>query len=219
MDNKTTLGPVILPSNPDLSEHCQTRFLNAAQNYFPLLVSLGLRVISSRLSYKEITPYSKAKESYCSLIIAESSNPTNILLRKSLAIVGGEIKTIAITTSTNGLQISQISDEGCSSKEYQTSCIRFVNLSYGGTNFNIKLTNGETVFDNVEFDEITPYKKIPPGNYQFEVYENSPILPLRKANQPVLTFPVEIKGYETITVYLVGQIYMTNGLQAVITYN
>ena len=201
------------------TNYCQVRFLNAAQNYFPLLIAIGPRLISSRLSYTEITPYYKVAGSYCPVTIAEASNPLNVLLRQYILFGEGEQITLAITPTTQGLQLINVSDQDCSNKEYNTGCIRFVNLSYGSIRLDVKLENKETVFKDIEFTEITPYKTANAGKYVFSVFQYIPSIQPRNVNEPVLVFPLEIGGLETITVYLVGEIYMANGLQSVIVYN
>jgi len=216
---KNGIGSVITPSFPGSINYTQARFFNAAENYFPLLISIGPRIVTSRLSYKEITPYTKIMSGYCTVIIAEAANPLNIVFRKSVSFVEGAQITLAITNSANGLQLVEVSDQICSNKAWNTACLRFVNLSYGSGSFDVSLDNGDNVFSDIEFTEITPFKEIDAGKYVFHVFEVAPGLQPEDSFEPLLVIPLEVKGNEMFTIYLVGATYMTPGLQAVIVTN
>ncbi len=216
---KNGIGPVINPSFPDSVKYTLVRFLNAAENFFPLLVTIGPRLITSKLRYKDITPYTKVISGYCTVIIAEAANPLNIVFRKSVSFVEGAQITLAIAASQNGLQLVEVSDQICSNKAWNTGCFRFVNLSYGSGSFDVSLENGDTVFSDIEYTEITPFKEIDAGNYTFHIFEVAPGLQPGNSFEPLLVIPVEVKGNEMFTIYLVGATYMAPGLQAEIITN
>lgn len=213
------IGSVIIPIYPGSVNYTQVRFLNAAAGYPPLMISIGQRLISSKLAYENITPYSRINTGYRTVTISEAANPENILYRKSVSFIAGRQITLSIVNVANGLQLVEVSDFLCTNKSWNTGCIRVVNLSYGSGSFDISLDNGQTVFSDIEFTEVSPFKQASRGTYQMNVYEASPGIQPRSGYDPILTFPLTIVGNEMYTVYLVGSTFARPSLSSVIVTN
>lgn len=215
----TGIGPVIVPSYPGAINYAAVRFLHAAQGYPAVTITVGARMEVEKLEYLEASEYSRIMNGYRTVTVAAADNPRNIVFRKSVTFTSGSQITLAIANSANGLQLVEVSDQLCSNKSWDTACLRFVNLSYGSGSFDISLENGETAFADVEFTEVTPFKQVNEGNYVFTVFEVAPGIQPRTDNEPLLSFPLNVKGNEMVTVYLVGSTYSTPGLEPVILMN
>ncbi|MEG1991932.1 MAG: DUF4397 domain-containing protein [Acetivibrio sp.] len=213
------IGSVIIPIFPGSVSYAQVRFLHAAAGYPPVTISIGPKMITSKIAYENLTSYNKISSGYRTVTIAEASNPRNVVYRKSISFLAGSQVTFAITNSVSGLQLVEVSDQLCSNKSWSSGCLRVVNLSYGSGSFDITLENGETIFSDIAFTEISPFKQANRGSYRISVYQSTPGIQPRSGYGPLITFPLEVMGNEMYTVYLVGSTYARPELSPVIVTN
>ncbi len=218
------IGPIIIPIGPGSIGYAQVRFLHAVAGAGPVMISIGPTVFNQKLAYQNITSYGRIASGYRTITVASADNPSNILLRKSVTFTAGSQMTIALVNAANGIQLLMVSDELCSNKSWNSSCIRFVNLSYGSGSLSVQLDTGMSVFEDIDFMEITPFKQIGVGNYYFNVYQSSPGMQPRSISGDMgiagfTSFELQVGSNEMYTIYLVGSTFTTPSLQPVIVTN
>lgn len=218
------IGPIIIPIGPGSIGYAQVRFLHAVAGGAPVMISVGPTVFTSRLAYENITSYGRIASGYRTITVVNADNPSDVLLRKSVTFTAGSQMTIALVNSATGIQLLTISDTLCSNKSWNSSCIRFVNLSYGSGSLNVQLDTGMSVFEDIDFMEITPFKQIGSGTYYFNVYQSSPGIQPRNISGEMgiaryTSFELQAGSNEMYTIYLVGSTFTSPTLQAVIVTN
>lgn len=218
------IGPIIIPIGPGSVGYAQVRFLHAVAGAGPLMISVGPMVFHSRLAYQNITSYGRIASGYRTVTVVSADNPSNVLLRKSVTFTAGSQITVALVNAASGIQLLVVSDELCSNKSWNSSCIRFVNLSYGSGSLSVQLDTGMSVFEDIDFMEISPFKQIGVGNYYFNVYQSSPGMQPRNLSGDMeiagfTSFELQVGANEMYTIYLVGSTFTSPPLQAVIVTN
>lgn len=218
------IGPIVIPIGPGSIGYAQVRFLHAIAGAAPVMISVGPTVFHSKLAYQNITAYGRIASGYRTVTVVSAENPSNVLLRKSVTFTAGSQVTIALVNAANGIQLLVVSDELCSNKSWNSSCIRFVNLSYGSGSLSVQLDTGMSVFEDIDFMEISPFKQIGTGNYYFNVYQSSPGIQPRNSSEDIeaagfTSFELQVGSNEMYTVYLVGSTFTSPPLQAVIVTN
>lgn len=218
------IGPIVIPIGPGSIGYAQVRFLHAVAGAGPVMISVGPTVFNSKLAYQNITAYGRIASGYRTITVVSADNPSNVLLRKSVTFTAGSQITIALVNAASGIQLLVVSDELCSNKSWNSSCVRFVNLSYGSGSLSVQLDTGMSVFEDIDFMEITPFKQIGVGNYYFNVYQSSPGIQPRNISGDMgiagfTSFELQVGSNEMYTVYLVGSTFTTPSLQAVIVTN
>ncbi len=218
------IGPIVIPIGPGSIGYAQVRFLHAVAGAGPVMISVGPTVFNSKLAYQNITAYGRIASGYRTITVVSADNPSNVLLRKSVTFTAGSQITIALVNAANGIQLLVVSDELCSNKSWNSSCVRFVNLSYGSGSLSVQLDTGMSVFEDIDFMEITPFKQIGVGNYYFNVYQSSPGIQPRNISGDMgiasfTSFELQVGSNEMYTIYLVGSTFTTPPLQAVIVTN
>lgn len=74
---------------------------------------------------------------------------------------------MAIIPSAGGIDLMQISDTPCNNRPYGYSCFRVANLAYYSNPLDVILYDGRVVYSDVRFKEVTSFKRIRPGEYDF----------------------------------------------------
>lgn len=60
-------------------------------------------------------------------------------------------------------------DMGCTNIPAGYGCLRVANMSYSGSNYDVRTFNNQIVFGGVGFKEVTTFKQTAAGNYTFFV--------------------------------------------------
>lgn len=214
----------------------QVRFFNAAAGFPPMRVVLGDTVINESLEYIEVTPYQPTNTGFQTITITLSGIPNQNLLSKSIPFQRGDKVTLAIINSASGIDIKQMNDKGCENAP-DMSCFRMANFSYTSGPVDILLEDGDVVFSDVRFKEVTDFKQAVPGEYNFTVVltreQESPIsneiniieepaptveggyLPENQEEKPVMYFYEDLEAGELYTAVLIGNVNMEPPLQVV----
>ena len=100
-------------------------------------------------------------------------------------------------------------------------------MSYAGSNYDLKLYGGETVFRNIGFQEVTSYKQAVAGSYQFyltransfSVIRELPVIVIgaiagsNMTGQPLVSFYVDIQAGRNYTSYIIGNTWSDNSFR------
>lgn len=88
--------------------------------------------------------------------------------------------------------------------------IRFGHLSPEAPTLNVVLPNGNTLFSNVSYKQITPYIPVDPGTYTIEARSSS-------SDERILYVPnIRLRGDRFYTIYAVGNLSKPPELQVLI---
>lgn len=152
-----------LPTTPTFS-YAAIRFLNAAYGYSGFRAFIGNRRAASLLSFSAVSAYSRVSSGYQTVTITGTDG--YIYLQKTLPFESGGRFTIAIINRPGGLDLLKITDN-CCAYPTRTAHFRVGNLARNSGALDVLLPDGRTVFTDVRFKEVTAFKRISSGAYEF----------------------------------------------------
>ena len=224
----------LTPTNPTISPryYGQVRFLNASTNSFAVNITIDGTAYAINSRFGTISNYDWISDGFHTVTVRRASGMRSVLLQQNFPFTAGKKTTMVLVDSASGgLELVQVSDTGCNTRAYNTGCYRFANMTYSGSRYDLLLYGGETVFRNVAFQTVTPYKQAMAGTYQFYVTNSSsssflreiPIIVIGTSgsgmvtglsqNQPLLSAQIEIASGQNYTSYLIGNTWSDMGLR------
>lgn len=218
-----------VPSYPSPQYFGQVRFLNASTNSFPVNISVDNTAYAVNSRFGTVSTYDWISDGFHTITVRRSTGLRSILLQQTLPFTAGVKATMVLTdTPYGGLNMVKVIDTGCTSMPYNTGCYRFANMAYSGSNFDLLLYGGETVFRNVGFQEVTSYKQAMAGSYQFYVTNSGNFSIIREMpvivigaitntgarNEPLVSFQVDITARRNYSTYMIGNTWSDNILRA-----
>lgn len=231
----------IYPGNVTAPEgYAVVRFLHAAVNYGPVNISIGSKSYATNVAYGSVSGYNRVGDGFKVVTITSARSPRGILFRKTIPFIAGTRVTLAIVNAANGMELLQISDEGCHLHRRNIGCFRVANLSYNSAPIDVVTGSDLVVFSEVAFKEVTAWKQARQGNYQFFVIETPrrframpldlELLEPRQENENfylsgyqdtayLLSFYVQIQPGRQYTAYLIGNDGFTPALQVLLIEN
>lgn len=231
-------GPPRRP-NPQSNESCKVRFFHAAANYGPVTISVGSKIVATNLAYGNVSYYAQVEDGFHIVTVMSTDSQGTVLLRKEMPFRKGDIMTIAIINTANGLGLEELSDRGCSKLPYDLSCFRVINLSYNSMPIYTLLDNDRMIFQDINFKEATSLKRISPDTYNFIIAETTytPKIAPVKPDSPnallsedsimpgygdlteLLPLKLEVKPNVMYSIYIIGLVDGSPELQAVVIEN
>lgn len=191
-------GPIItVPVRPVLpcffcnaTSNGSVRFLNAAFGYGAFTISISNNVVVRNLEYAEISDYGRVSTGYQTVSIAAGNG--YIYVSKQIRVKVGSKVTIAVVNVAGGLDFTVIDDETCNTP-LGGSCLRACNLSYNSGPLNVFTTSDNLIFGDVEFLEVTNYRRVLPGTYVINVANSQEFL---------ITTEVTTRSNSQYTIYI-----------------
>lgn len=224
----------ITPTNPTISPryYGQVRFLNASTNSFAVNITIDGTAYAINSRFGTISNYDWISDGFHTITIRRVSGMRSVLLRQNFPFTAGKkVTMVLVDSASGGLEMVQISDTGCNTRAYNTGCYRFANMTFSGSRYDLMLYGGETVFRNVAFQTVTPYKQAMAGTYQFYVTNSNSYSFLREIPiivigvngsgtitgnnmaEPLLSAQIEIAAGQNYTSYLIGNTWSDMGLR------
>lgn len=213
--------PFPVPTFPSSGLTSQVRFLNATTNGSTLEVFIDNRNVLSGSTFATVSVYITVTDGFHTITIRQTSGQT--LFQQTQAFVAGERMTMVILDAANGVSLARVSDMGCTNIPSGYGCLRVANMSYNGSNYDVRTFNNQVAFSGVSFREVTSFKQTAAGNYSFFVTSSQisftairelPILVLSAiigsgctsctVNNPLLTFNVSVEAGKAYTSYIIG---------------
>ena len=206
----------------------QVRFLNASSNSFPVNISIDGTPYAVNSRFGTISTYDWISDGFHTVTVRRTNGLRSVLLQKNFPFIAGQKVTMILTDSAfGGLEMIRVSDMGCTNLPSGSGCYRFANMTYSGSRFDLLLYGGETVFRNVGFQSVTPYKQAMAGSYQFYITNSNsytflkeiPVLVLGAIGigtslpQPLVSFQTDIASGRNYTSYLIGNTWSDLGLR------
>lgn len=223
-------GRPIFPNAPEFNEFSQTRFLVAATNSFPLSLSVDSSVLDTSARFGTSTSYSFVADGFHTVTVRRANDLRAILFQKSFPFKAGEKSTLVVVDSDQGgMDVIQVSDVGCRNLPTNYGCYRMANMSYNGSSYNMQLYNSGTVFRNVTYGTVTPYKQAMRGSYLFYVtnasccsgFRELPIIAIGvlgsnfTVSNPLLSVQLDIQSGKSYTTYIIGNNWSDYSLRAI----
>ncbi|MEG1918628.1 MAG: DUF4397 domain-containing protein, partial [Oscillospiraceae bacterium] len=161
-------GVVIVPGvvHPNF---CTVRFLNAVAGYDPFRVTVGNRTVSNSLPFGGMTSYGRVRDGFVTVTIQGAYSPRPIMYQQAVPFHAGELITLAIIRTNNGVDLMRISDIPCDNRPRNQACIRAINLSYRSPALDVLLNDGRLVFSDVNYKEVTNFRQAWPREYGFYI--------------------------------------------------
>lgn len=224
-------GRPIFPNLPGSgSTFSETRFLVAATNNFPLRLSVDSSVYDTAARFGTVTGHGFVTDGFHTVTVRRANDLRAILFQKSFPFRAGEKTTLAVVDSgQGGMDVIQVSDSGCRNLAAGSGCYRVANMSFDGSSYNVLLDGSGTIFRNVGYTAVTPFKQAMQGSYLFSItsasccrsFQELPIIAIgilgsgAAVSTPLLTVPVEIQAGKSYTTYLIGNNWSDFSLRAV----
>lgn len=209
------------PTTPAVPYYSQVRFLNASTSGACLDVYIDNQKIFSGSLFATVSIYIPVPDGFHTVTVRQTSG--RILYQQTQAFVSGEKMTMVILDSPNGASIARVSDMGCTNIPTGYGCCRVANMSYNGSNYDVRLYTNQTVFSSIGYREATSYKQTGAGNYTFFVTNSQisfsavrelPVIilsaivsggcPTCGVNNPILTYNLNIAAGQAYTSYIIG---------------
>ena len=224
----------ITPTNPTISPryYGQVRFLNTSTNSFAVNITIDGTAYAINSRFGTISNYDWISDGFHTITVRRVSGMRSVLLRQNFPFTAGKkVTMVLVDSASGGLEMVQISDTGCNTRAYNTGCYRFANMTFSGSRYDLMLYGGETVFRNVAFQTVTPYKQAMAGTYQFYVTNSNSYSFLREIPiivigvngsgtitgnnmaEPLLSAQIEIAAGQNYTSYLIGNTWSDMGLR------
>lgn len=152
----------------------KVRFLNAGYNYPSFRIFVGNRQMVNLLNYASATTYERVNAGYQTVTVTGSNG--YVYIQKAMPFQANAITTIAIINTSSGLDLLQITDSCCPPNN-GFSNLRIGNLAYNSGPLDVILSDGRVVWTDVQYKEVTAFKRIMPGTYQF-LYADTNLMPM-----------------------------------------
>lgn len=149
------------------------------------------------LAFTEFSPYVYVPEGNYTVTVYPIDTQENPIINEKIDVKVGELVTIAISGSENDVKLIPVVEEaevvgGNNAK------IRVVHLVPNGPSVNIEV-NGQKLYSNVEFREVTPYVTVLAGEYVVNVEES-------EEGKIILKNKVILNAGRIYTFYAVGNL-------------
>lgn len=185
------------------------RIFHASPDAPAVDVYLNNKLVASNLQYRSFTEYLQVAPGVYNVKVFPAGTMRNPVINTNINVPANNILTVAAINKLEDIALYAIEDTPMpvpADKVY----IRFGHLSPNAPSVDIRLPNGDELFEDVEYKEVTDYKLVEPGTYTLDVYGAG-------TDQRVLHVPnINLKPNRFYTVYAIGLVGEKPPLQVVI---
>ncbi|MHC6179484.1 DUF4397 domain-containing protein [Clostridium sp. JNZ X4-2] len=184
---------------PEINPVSYIRFLNASPNSPAVDVYLNERLLFRNLAYKSFSDYVDIPHGTYNIRVFPTGSTENPIIDKNLFIPAEKIFTIAAVDNYPNINLLPIEDIR-RPKIPNRALIRFVNLTSDSSSLDLGLSNGNILFPNVSYKEVTQYIPMTPGVYTLEISTSD-------SHNRVLHIPnVQLAPNRFYSIYSVGNL-------------
>ncbi len=218
-------------------QNCQTispqyygrvRFLNASTNSFNVNISIDNTTYAANSRFGSISNYDWIIDGFHTITVRRANGLRSILLQQTFPFTAGQKVTFVLTDAVSGgLDLVRVIDTGCNNLPSNSGCFRFANMTYSGSSYDLLLTGGSTIFRNIGYQKVSPYKQAAAGSYRFTITSSNtygfiqelPVIVLGAItnsfgiSNAVLTFDANISAGRNYTAYAIGNTWSNYNLQ------
>lgn len=151
-------------SLPNLTS--QLRILNAAAGAPNIDIYANGKMIVDNLSFSDITNYITVEPDNYKIEVYESGKKDTPISSEDIVLLPQTYSTSSMVLDESSLVTFTLID-GKVTKNTKAANLRFINLSTDSNLISLKLPNGKTLFNDVEYLETTNYYELSAGNYDF----------------------------------------------------
>ncbi|EOD00488.1 DUF4397 domain-containing protein [Caldisalinibacter kiritimatiensis] len=184
-------------SYPSMQMGSFIRILHASPDAPAVDVYINNNLVASNLKYRQFTEYLQVPPGRYNVKVFAAGQRTNPVIDTEVNVTPMSIATVAAVGRLENIKLLPIPEPRMPippGKLY----IRFGHLSPNAPRVDVRLPNGQTLFRNVGFEEVTDYIPVDPGTYTLEVF-------LAGTDERVLYVPnVNLQPNRFYTVYAVG---------------
>ncbi len=197
--------------NPSTLQQTESyvRILHASPDAPPVDIYINDMLLVQNLAFKSFTDYYPLDPGVYNIKVFPAGQTQNPVIDRDLRVPPNGIYTIAAINELSDITLYPILDTPMPIPNNMVY-VRFVHLSPGAPNVDVRLPDGTTLFEDVEYKEVTDYILVNPGTYTFEVFPTG-------TDQSVLFVPnATLKPNRFYSVYAVGLAGGQPPLQALI---
>lgn len=151
-------------SLPNLTS--QLRILHAAAGAPNIDIYANGKMIVNNLSFSDITNYITVEPDNYKIEVYESGKKDTPISSEDIVLLPQTYTTSSMVLDEGSLVTFTLID-GKVTKNTKAANLRFINLSTDSNLISLKLPNGKTLFNDVEYLETTNYYELSAGNYDF----------------------------------------------------
>ena len=185
------------------------RILHAAPNVKPVDVYANNKQIAKNVSYKTFTQYFALSPAKYTIKVYPTGTTANAIIDTQIDLAANSIFTLSIIGQHPNHALLPVPEPLTKPKPGKV-LIRFVHLSPNTPNVDITLPDGNRLFKDVEYKEITDYIEVDPKTYTLQA---------RTAGTEtiILNVPnITLRPNRIYTIYAVGLSGEKPGLQVLI---
>ena len=123
-------------------------------------------MIVDNLSFSDITNYITVEPDNYKIEVYESGKKDTPISSEDIVLLPQTYSTSSMVLDESSLVTFTLID-GKVTKNTKAANLRFINLSTDSNLISLKLPNGKTLFNDVEYLETTNYYELSSGNYDF----------------------------------------------------
>lgn len=173
------------------------RALHASPDAPAVDIYVNDRLVARGLRYREFTSYVPIAGGLYNIKVYPAGTNANPVINKNVNIPPNSIFTVAATGMLKDIDLTLIPEPPVKKQPYDTF-LRFVQLSPNAQNVDLYLSNGNRLFTDVEYKEITDYIPIRPGVYEFQVKPTG-------TQNVILTVPnANLRQGNVYSIYMIG---------------
>lgn len=217
-------GIPVMPS----PSYGQVRFINASTNTFPVSFRIDGMLYASNSQFGNVTSYQQVSDGFHTVTVNRTTGMQALLLQQTFPFSANQkVTMVLVDAREGGLEMIQISDTGCSNLPSGYGCYRVVNASYSGSSFDVRMYNGDTIFRNISFTQVSSYKRALAGTYTFYltnanfsgVIRELPIIligavtGISPISRPLTSGNVTIRAGQNATTYIIGNVWSSYSLR------
>lgn len=151
-------------SLPNLTS--QLRILHAAAGAPNIDIYANGKMIVNNLSFSDITNYITVEPDNYKIEVYESGKKDTPISSEDIVLLPQTYSTSSMVLDESSLVTFTLID-GKVTKNTKAANLRFINLSTDSNLISLKLPNGKTLFNDVEYLETTNYYELNADNYDF----------------------------------------------------
>lgn len=156
------------------------------------------KLVAKNLCYKQFTAYMPIPQGTYAVSLYGAGSTNSPIIVYSINIDKGTRTTVAVIGTLTTVSFLAIPDDQTIPLKLDETDIRFVHLSPNAPTFDVTLSNGYIICDNISFKERTFYKTVPADKYTIQVS-------VAESSVVALTVPDLILNSKTVyTVYIIG---------------
>ncbi|PEB51045.1 hypothetical protein CON65_10095 [Bacillus pseudomycoides] len=186
------------------------RIFHASSHTPPIDILVNGQRVIKNISFKQLSPYFSLAQGQYRIDIVPVDNETPIF-SALVPMMGNHSYTLAVLGNNSHIQLQPMLDN--THLPSGQAKIRFAHLSPDTPVVNVSLKDGDHLFENVLFKQITDYLQVSPGTADIEIS-------LADTKKILVTIPkVKVEPNTIYTISLVGYSTQSPNVEAVILTN